>query len=82
MISSTSSCGRTAIGDDCGSRVIGDSREVDVSRMHDPCEGPAVCDEPEAGDAGILPAKYCLISALIRHQILLASDLAAGVVSV
>ena len=61
--------------------MTGDSRRVDVSTMHDPCEGQMVCNEHDAGVVGTLSAKWCLVSALLRRRMLLASDLTAVAVS-
>ena len=62
--------------------MTGNSRRVDVSRMHDPCEGLVVCDEYEAGVPGTLSVKCRLISAFPRRRMLLGSDLTAVAVSV
>ena len=61
--------------------MASDSHRVDVSGMHDPCEGLVVCDEHEAGVAGTLLVKCHLILALLQRRMLLMSDLTTVAVS-
>ena len=78
---SMSSCGNLEIGDDCGSLVTGDNRRTDVSRMPDSDERLVIGDEREVDVAGIPLGQCWQVSAWLRYQIFLASNLTAAAMS-